>query len=504
MLLLGAPGLHSTTAGRVSQMPHQGWDAAFSRVQAQYQNEPRGLATEGHAMHRRDAMFHPSASFRTVVGTVVAVVGALALATAAALVFLTTELRRTTDDLRAVIESVRLADDAAIDLLLHARVDDVLARREVERDLREKLDRAEAFAHSDVQREVLAVARERVSAYLATPDARDAGSLDGAFEALEALVAANVRESHEADARARRLDRMGDAIGFGTAAAFALVAGWLLWWLRSRAFQPLLTLAEAMKRFGTGEAAARAPEEGPAELRAMARRFNEMAAALAALRERQLAFVASLAHDLRNPVSALKLATSRPAGGDGTEVNEGRLNLVRRQVLRIEGLVTDFIDTARLEAGRMDIHPEPVDLRPIVENVVSLYRATSAAHRIRARLPEGQIIASCDPGRFEQVLNNLVSNAIKYSPNGGHVEVLVEPRPDAVAVSVADEGVGIPHDESHAIFEPFRRGRTVQRDIPGAGLGLYLSKRIVEAHGGHLRVTSSPGRGSTFEVVLPR
>lgn len=122
---------------------------------------------------RRQDVFRPSASFRTVVGTIVAVVGALALATATALVFLTTELRRTTGHLRAVIESVRLADDAAIDLLLHARVDDPLARREVERDLREKLERARAFAKSDAQREVLQVATERVDAYLASPDRSD-------------------------------------------------------------------------------------------------------------------------------------------------------------------------------------------------------------------------------------------------------------------------------------------------------------------------------------------
>jgi signal transduction histidine kinase len=357
-------------------------------------------------MGRRD-VFHPSASFRTVVGTIVTVVGALALGTATALVFLTTELRRTTDRLRAVIESVRLADDAAIDLLLHARIDDPLARRDVERDLREKLERAGEFAHSGIQREVLRTAMERTEAYLASAErAGGTAALDGAFEALEALVATNVRQSREADARAQRLDRLGDAIGIGTAGVFALSAGWLLWWLRSRAFEPLLTLADAMKRFGAGEAAARAPEVGPAELRHMARRFNEMAASLAALRERQMTFVTALAHDLRNPLSALKLATSRSVTRDGAEANEAGLVLVRRQVLSLERLVTDFIDTARIEAGQMDIHPEPVDLRPIVENVVSLFGATSAAHQITVRLPEGQVIAPCDPGRLEQVLSN--------------------------------------------------------------------------------------------------
>lgn len=455
-------------------------------------------------MRRRDVL-HPSASFRTVVGTIVTVVGALALITATALVFLTTELRRTTEELRAVIESVRLADDAAIDLLLLARVDDPLARRDVERDLRDKLERAAAFTTSHAQRDALRAATERVEGYLGSPDrAVQTVALDRAFAALEELVATNVRQSHEANARARRLDRMGNGLGLGTAAIFVVSAAWLLWWLRARAFQPLLTLADAMKRFGAGEATARAPEGGPAELRRMARRFNEMAASLAGLRERQMTFVTALAHDLRNPLSALKLATSRPSTADGAEASEARLALVRRQVLSLERLVTDFIDTAWVEAGRMDLRTESVDLKPIVENVVSLFGATSAAHQFTVRLPEGQVIAQCDPGRFEQVLNNLVSNAIKYSPNGGHIDVVVEPRPGAVAVSVADEGVGILEGESDQLFEPFRRGRAVHRAIPGLGLGLYVSRRIVEAHGGHIHVTSRPGHGSTFEVVLPR
>lgn len=449
-------------------------------------------------------MLRPSASFRTVVGTIVGVVGALALATAVALVLLTTELRRTTEDVRVGIERVRLADDAAIDLLLHDRVEDPPARRNLERELRDKLERARGLARGPGDREALETAVGRVDAYLgAGEDGARRERLDAAFTALERLVAANVRESHDADARARRLDRFGNGIGVGTAVLLLAAAGWLLWWLRARAFEPLLSLASAMRGFGAGDTDVRAPVSGPAELREMACRFNEMAEALAAVRQRQMTFLAALAHDLRNPLSALKLATARPPDAPDEE-RDRTLALVRRQVLRLERQVSDFLDTARIEAGRLEVHPEPVDVRELVESAVSLFGGTSGAHRISVQLPDEQVVAPCDPGRVEQVLNNLLSNAIKYSPRGGRIDVVLDPRPRAVVLAVADEGIGIAPGEAEAIFEPFRRGRAVRQDIPGVGLGLYVSRRIIEAHGGRIRVASAPGRGSTFEVVLPR
>lgn len=449
-------------------------------------------------------MFRPSASLRTVVATVVAVVGALALATSLALVVMTSELRHGSEELRAAIESVRHADGAAIHLLVHARVEDPVGRRDAERELREDLERAGEHVTSPEERELLRAAREKVEVYLATRGAGpDAGwALDEASGAIDALVSVNVRQAHAAVARARRMDRLGDVLGFGAGVALLASAGWLLWWLRARAFEPVLALAGAMTRFGSGDGSARAPEAGPSELRDMARRFNEMAAALEAHRARQLTFYAALAHELRTPLSALKLATARRRA-PGAE-DDDTLALVRRQVQRLERLVTDFLDTARIEAGQLEVRRRDVDLRPIVEHVVSLFGATSDSHRISAAVPPEEVVAVCDAGRVEQVLSNLVSNAIKYSPAGGEISIRLEARPGAVAVSVADQGVGIPEAEAEAVFEPFRRGSALRDDVPGVGLGLFVSRRIVEAHGGRLRLTSAPGRGSTFEVLLPR
>jgi signal transduction histidine kinase len=446
----------------------------------------------------------PSASLRKVVATVVAVVGALALITSLALVVTTRELRHGSEELREAIESVRHGDGAAIHLLVHARVEDPVGRRDAERELREDLERAGDHVTSPEERELLRVAREKVEAYLATRgEGPDAGrAFYEASAAIDAVVSMNVRQAQAAVARARRMDRLGDVLGIGAAVLLLGAAGWLMWWLRARAFAPVLALAGAMQRFGSGDASARAPEAGPGELRDMARQFNEMAAALEAHRNRQLTFYAALAHELRTPLSALRLATARRRA-DGAE-EDGTLALVRRQVERLERLVTDFLDTARIEAGQLDVRRREVDLRPIVEHVVSLFGAASQAHRFSVAVPSQELVASCDPGRVEQVLSNLVSNAIKYSPDGGEISVRLEARPGAVAVSVADQGVGIPEAECEAVFEPFRRGRARRDDVPGAGLGLFVSRRIVEAHGGRLRLTSAPGRGSTFEVLLPR
>jgi signal transduction histidine kinase len=138
-----------------------------------------------------------------------------------------------------------------------------------------------------------------------------------------------------------------------------------------------------------------------------------------------------------------------------------------------------------------------------VADVVELHRPSSQQHQLELSVPDLPVSVRGDPTRLTQVLTNLLSNAIKYSPRGGFVRVLLAQSQEEVTISVSDEGVGIAPDEYEHIFEPFRRSKGSSAGIPGIGLGLSVSRRIVRAHGGDIEVVSQVGVGSTFRVRIP-
>jgi signal transduction histidine kinase len=137
----------------------------------------------------------------------------------------------------------------------------------------------------------------------------------------------------------------------------------------------------------------------------------------------------------------------------------------------------------------------------VVRESVDLHRLIGSDHQWRLSVPDVPVPILCDAYRIAQVLNNILSNAIKYSPRGGTVDVRVDRDGDFAVVSVADEGVGIHPDDLRRIFDPFQRGSAT--DVPGVGLGLSVARRIVLAHGGQIQVRSRQGAGTTFEVRLP-
>jgi signal transduction histidine kinase len=448
---------------------------------------------------------------RTLVA-ITALVTVLSLAIAALLVSLTTYLQRVTSDLASSVESVRLAEEIEIDLLLHLRAHDPLARRKFEADLRRKLLDARPFATTPEEAVLLQRAGSLAEAYVAAsrapePSASDLEArADEAFGALEDLVTMNVEQSQAAYAASSRWEAVANTLGISFSAMLLALAGWLIWWLKARAFPPVLALGQAMDRFAAGDRGARATESGPEELREMARRFNDMAAALAAQREAQIAFLGGVAHDLRNPLSVLKMSTALVEPGRPLPPEQAMrrtLDIVSRQVSRMDRMVGDFLDMANIEAGKLELRFQEQDACLLLRRVVELFESASPKHDLSISTPDAAVPLRCDPLRIEQVVTNLISNAIKYSPDGGVVRISLQVVREEAVIEVRDRGIGIARGDQRRLFEPFRRLHRSREAIPGVGLGLFVVHRIVEAHRGRIDVESTVGEGSTFRVVLP-
>ncbi len=250
----------------------------------------------------------------------------------------------------------------------------------------------------------------------------------------------------------------------------------------------------------------------PEILRAKVRVFCDLFVRGEQIRRRALesevkdVFFSSVVHELQTPLAAAK-AQAQLALHQLGEVQEENgtaraLRVISRQIDRLTRLVGDLLDVNRLESGQLQLNPSEFDLPALVEEVRTRMQPPGDRHRIEVRAPE-RLSIFADRDRIEQVLNNLISNAIRYSPDGGPIEITVEPAGDAVQIAILDHGVGVPREHQHAIFERF--GRAQGPSFGGLGLGLAISKGIVEQHGGSIRVESSgkPGEGSNFVVRLP-
>lgn len=265
---------------------------------------------------------------------------------------------------------------------------------------------------------------------------------------------------------------------------------------------PLRDIAGAISGFSAGNAAAWVRPGGLTEIRQIGSNFNFMAGRVREKQKEQLRFIAAIAHDLRNPLGSMMMASElllRRSGPKSRELTD----MILRQVKNLDRMVGDLLDTARIEAGYLDLRFDRFDIRALIEDSVNLHRPGAGLHVFRVRLPGEPLLCECDGARISQVLNNLLSNAVKYSPNGGTVTVSARDAGDDILVSVADEGIGIAPREFDRIFKPFSRAQATRDTIQGIGLGLSVSRHIVEGHGGRLWVESAPGAGSTFHFSLP-
>lgn len=335
-----------------------------------------------------------------------------------------------------------------------------------------------------------------------------ADELRTAMADIEELIDLNAEQARVSSERIAAFDKVANLAGIGIAAALVLGFFGVLLVGRSTVYRPLVELRRVIERFRAGDWSSRAAATGGVlELREVAVTLNEMADAIARQREGQLAFLAAVAHDLRTPLTAMKMSAGLLAPGralPSEDVLRRRVGALAAQVDRLERMIADLLDATAIEAGHIDLRLEETDLVVLSRRAVDLYATLSADHEVVLQAPEGPVLVRCDPHRVGQVLDNLLSNAIKYSPDGGLVQLALEEEAGEVVLSVTDHGVGIPPEEHGRIFEPFRRASSAKPAIPGLGLGLSVIRRIVAAHDGRIDVESAPGRGSTFRVRLPR
>ena len=217
-------------------------------------------------------------------------------------------------------------------------------------------------------------------------------------------------------------------------------------------------------------------------------------------------FLNIAAHELRSPLGIIRGYSSMLSEGLLQEPDRGvALTRIAEKAEEMARLISDMLETARLEALGLELELEPVDLLGVIDDAVhAIGPLMSADHRFVLVAPRDDIAVVADRRRLTTMLTNLIDNAIKYSPAGGEIEVRCEHDERAVSIVVRDHGIGINAEQAHLLFTRFGRLVTPETGhIRGTGLGLYLARETARLHGGDITVTSTPGEGSTFTITLP-
>lgn len=275
----------------------------------------------------------------------------------------------------------------------------------------------------------------------------------------------------------------------------------------TRRLLPLLSMAHDVRQ---AQFRTRVDARGADEIATLAGAFNQMAAELQELDTAKEDFVAVASHQLRTPATAVKANLSSVLDGyfgplppEQQEVLQDAYGANERQL----EIIHDLLWVARAETGRLTLSKADTDLVQLLESVVAEHRAgiQERAQALEVSALEAPVRLVADAQKLKMVLDNLLSNASKYTPGGGRIVVRLEARTDDVELIVQDTGIGIAAEDRDKLFRKFSRVEDARaRDIAGTGLGLYLANEIVKLHGGAITLTSAVGQGSTFRVSLPR
>jgi PAS domain S-box-containing protein len=239
------------------------------------------------------------------------------------------------------------------------------------------------------------------------------------------------------------------------------------------------------------------------------RHEREARAQIEAIERMRDSFLTILAHELRTPLTSLlgnaKLLLRRgERDGDLSERGQRNVKVIVNQASRLNDMISLQLDIARLHTGQLQIERAPLDIEAVARQVVEEFLPTLVVHTLAYAGTNTPMLMEGDELRMIQVLQNLIQNAIKYSPAGGAVQIKAERHDTTAHITVSDTGVGIPRADLPRLFQRFYRASNVdERQISGLGVGLYIVKELVELHGGTVEVVSEEGRGSTFTIILP-
>jgi two-component system, OmpR family, sensor histidine kinase BaeS len=286
--------------------------------------------------------------------------------------------------------------------------------------------------------------------------------------------------------------------GAVVAGLLALVLGGAL---ARRATAPARALTEAARTLATGDLTARVPAERRDEFGSMARAFNRMAQVVEAEDRIRRAFAADVAHELRTPLMILRGEIEALQDGV-SQPTAVALASLREETLRLGRLVDDLDTLARADAAGFSLERRATDLGQVVADAAAEYGSAFAERSMEVELiAAGELVASVDPVRITQVIANLLSNAAKFTPEGGRVRITTEQIGESAEIAVWNSGPPIPADELPHVFNRFFRGRHAAGT--GSGIGLTVVSDLARAHGGDVEVVSSASAGTTFRVRLP-
>lgn len=290
-------------------------------------------------------------------------------------------------------------------------------------------------------------------------------------------------------------------------AALAVLLGLAVSAVFSRSLTaPLQRLAAAARAVAQGDIGKRVDVEGTSEVAEVARAFNEMTAALQKAEQLRQSLVSDVAHELRTPLSVLQ-GNLRAILDDVYPLNKEEIARLYDETRILARLVDDLQELAQAEAGALRFNIVPTDVARILQAAVARFEPAAEAKGVRLtwQAPDGLPEAMADPDRVSQILNNLITNALRHTPEGGQITLSAAAEGGFVTVSVADTGEGIaPEDLPHVFDRFWRADRSRSRAGGGAGLGLAIVRALVEAQGGRVRAASEGlGKGSVFSFTLP-